>query len=227
MITFKEFLELVESSVREKGKKRLPSRGPSKNLEVLKSQKSSNTTNAALSKAGFRRKAGESESDYNYKSSSPHHETGVTTYKNQSHFAADVANRERRFGKSKPKIVSKIKGLRIQLGGDRTAKKVHGITISSKDGDYDKNDSKELITRRKSFKKELRSVPNTVKSSGGKSGEKVVGEPMEMQKMPSTMSTQQRISAYEKGKKIRGRIYQKMHGGSKSTKTGYNAGTLR
>ena len=227
MITFKEFIELAESSVGERSKRRLPSRGPSKNPKVLKSQKSSNTTNATLGKAGFRRKAGEPKYDYGYKSSSPQHETGVTRYKNQSHFAADVANREKRFGKSKSKIVSKIKGLRKQLGGDRTAKKVHSITISSQNDNHDKNDSKELIARGKSFKKELKSVANTVKSSGGKAGDKVVGEPIEMQKMPSTMSTQQRLSAYKKGKETRGRIYQKVHGGSKSRKTGYNVGTLR
>ncbi len=243
MITFKEFLELAESSTPEKGKRRLAPRGPKKNRYSRGREKSDTSDRAALKKAGFRRSPNQ---DYypqdHVSSSSDHHDTVIGTYKSQSDYAkhstkGKIVDSDKRtaLGQRKKKVVPTaqrvrhLKALRKQLGGDRTQKQVHDVSIHSKDEhEHEKNDPKKLISRGKSFKKEVKAVPDAIKRVGGKAGDKVSGTPTEVQKMSSKMTVKDAVKARKEGAKKRGKIYQQTLGGSKTNpKTGRNIGTLR
>lgn len=242
MITFTEFLELAESSMGEKGKRRLAPRGPKANKYSRASQRHATTDRAAMKKAGFRRSASQ---DYfpqdNQTSSSSHHDTVISTYKNQSDFAKHnikgklkVVGRTATGAQRKNVVptadrVRHLKALRKQLSGDRTPKQVHDVSIYPKDDkEHAKNDSKELITRGKSFKKEVRAVPSAIKKVGGKTGDKAVGRPAEVQPMPDTMSASERVRLRKKGAQKRGKIYHQELGGSETNpRTGLNIGTVR
>lgn len=242
MITFREFLELAESSTGESGRRRLAPKGPLKNRSSRASQRHATVDRAAMKKAGFRRSANQ---DYfpqdNQTSSSTHHDTNIGTYKTQSDFAKHnvkgklkVAGRDET-GRQKRKVVPTadrvrhLKALRKQLGGDRTSKPVHDVSIHAKDDkEHVKNDPKELITRGKSFKKEIKAVPDAIKKVGGKAGDKVAGRPAEVQSMPDSVSAKKNAELRKKGAQKRGKIYHKELGGSKTDpKTGMNIGTLR
>ncbi len=242
MITFQEFLELAESSTPERGRRLLASKGPKKNKYSRGSQRRDTVDRAAMKKAGFRRSPNR---DYfpqdSETSSSQHHTTVIGSYKNQSDFAKHnvkpklkVTGRDSE-GKQKRKVVPTgervrhLKALRKQLGGDRTPRQVHDISIHSKDeSERQKNDPKQLISRGKSFKKEIKAVPDTVKKIGGKAGDKAAGRPSEIQSMPDSMSAQQKSELRKKGAQKRGKIYHKELGGSKTNpKTGLNVGTVK
>lgn len=242
MITFTEFLELAESSMGEKGKRRLAPKGPKANKYSRASQRHTTVDRVAMKKAGFRRSASQ---DYfpqdNISSSSSHHDTVVSTYKNQSDFAKhNIKGKHKVVGRTatgaqKKNVVPTadrvrhLKALRKQLGGDRTSKQVHDVSIHAKDDkEHAKNDPKELITRGKSFKKEVKAVPSAIKKVGGKAGDKAVGRPAEVQTMPDSMSAKKRVELRKKGAEKRGKIYNKELGGSKTNpKTGLNIGTVR
>jgi hypothetical protein len=242
MITFKEFLELAESSTPERGKRRLAPKGPLKNKSSRAAQRHATVDRVAMKKAGFRRSANQ---DYfpqdNQTSSSTHHDTNIGTYKNQSDFAKHnvkgklkVTGRDET-GRQKRKVVPTadrvrhLKALRKQLGGDRTPKQVHDVSIHAKDDkEHAKNDPKQLITRGKSFKKEIKSVPDAIKKVGGKAGDKVAGRPSEVQSIPDSVSAAKKSDIRKKGAQKRGKIYHKELGGSKTDrKTGLNVGTVR
>jgi hypothetical protein len=221
MITFREFLELAESSTGESGRRRLAPKGPLKNKYSRGRQREDTTNKAALKKAGFRRSP--SKDPYpqgNGVSSSKHHATGVETYKNQSDYAVDNIPKKKRFGR-KPRptaeIVQKAKALRKQLGGDRTSKPVHDVSIMSDNETVSKNDPKQLISRGKSFKKELRAVPDTLKKVGAKPGDKVTSTPQGV--MPGENP--------KEGAKKRDKIYTKELGSKMNPKTGKTMGTVR
>jgi hypothetical protein len=220
MITFQQFLELAESSTPERGKRRLAPHGPLKNKYSRGKQKEDTTNKAALKKAGFKRSP--SKDPYpqdNEVSSSKHHTTGVATYKSQSDYAVDNIPKKKRFGR-KPRptaeLVRRAKAIRKQMGGDRTSKQVHDVSISAKD-DTPKNSSKELISRGKSFKKEVRAVPDTLKKVGAKAGDKVTSTPQ------GVMPGEDR----KEGAKKRDKIYTKELGSKMNPKTGKTMGTAR
>lgn len=222
MKTFLEFLE--ESSSPERGRRRLPSRGPSRgNMDSLR-QRRETSDRSALKKAGFKRRSTSypesSEDDASY-----YHSTQIDTYPNQSDFALNNAIDKNlstgrvSFGKVKPTavIVRRLKALRNQLGGDRTPKKVHQVSISSRSA-HNKNDSDELISRGKSFRQELRALPSTLSwAAGAKPGDKVVGEPA------GVMPHEDR----KKGKQRRAKLYKNEFGQKMNPKTGMTIGTFR
>jgi hypothetical protein len=221
MITFQQFLELAESSTSERGKRLLPSKGPLKNKFSRGRQREDTSNKVALKKAGFKRSP--SKDPYpqdNEVSSSDHHTTGVATYKNQSDYAVDNTPKKKRFGR-KPRptaeIVQKAKALRKQMGGDRTSKPVHDVSIGSNDTTTSKNSSKQLISRGKSFKKEVRAVPDTLKKVGAKPGDKVASTPQGV--MPGENP--------KEGAKKRDKIYTKELGSKMNPKTGKTMGTVR
>ncbi len=242
MITFKEFLELAESSTGERGKRRLAPKGPKGSRYERTAQRHDTVDRIALRKAGFKRPPNQ---DYypqdHISSSSPHHDTVIGTYKNQSDFAKhNVKGKLKNAGRTlteaqKKKVVPTaervrhLKALRTQLGGDRTPRQVHDVSIHAKDDqEYQKNDPKQLISRGKSFKKEVKAVPSATKQVGGKAGDKVVGRPAEVQSMPDSMPASQKVALRNKGAKKRGKIYNQELGGSKTNpKTGLNIGNLK
>lgn len=242
MITFREFLELAESSTGERGRRRLAPKGPKANKYSRSAQRHATVDRIALKKAGFKRSPNQ---DYypqdNVSSSSPHHDTVISTYKNQSDFAKhNVKGKLKNAGRTATGVQKKrvvptgervrhLRALRNQLGGDRTSKQVHDISIHAKDDhEHQKNDPKQLISRGKSFKKEVKAVPSATKQVGGKAGDKVVGRPSEVQPMPDSMSARQKVELRKKGAVKRGKIYNKELGGSKTNpKTGLNIGNLK
>jgi hypothetical protein len=224
MITFQQFLELAESSPPERGKRRLAPKGPLKNKYSRGRQRLNTSNKVALKKAGFKRS--DSRDPYpqdNESSSSEHHATSVATYKNQSDYATDNASLKigskntRATVRPTSERVRKLKALRKQLGGDRTSKPVHDVSIGSDDERVSKNSSKQLISRGKSFKKEVRAVPDTLKKVGAKPGDKVASTPM------GVMPGENR----KEGAKKRDKIYTKELGSKMNPKTGKTMGTVR
>lgn len=249
MITFNQFLELAESSAGRRRTtsssnmgSRLAPHGPKANKYSRASQRHSTVDRISLRKAGFRHP---SSDDYfpqsHMSSSSTHHDTEVSTYKNQSDFARhNIPAKLKSVGRTEDGILKRrviptservrfLKKLRDQLGGSRTKKPVHDVSILSKgEHEHEKNDPKELVTRGKSFKKEIKSVPNTIKQSGGKPGDKVAGRPSEIQRIPDTLPPEEKTKLRKKGAKKRGKIYHRELGGSETNPTtGMNVGTLR
>ena len=223
MITFKEFLELAESSSPERGRRRLASRGPGENTWDRIDARRSISDKVALKKAGFKRRESGEEPKETDASSSPHHRSTVGTYKNQSDYVLDQiplknvgSGRGRSKVRSTASRVRHAKALRKQLGGDRTSKPVHDVAILS-DTPHAKNDREDLISRGRSFKKEVQSVPKALQKAGAKPGDKVTSEPS------GTMSGEDRI----KGKQKRDKIYTKVLKAKMNPKTGRTMGTMR
>lgn len=182
---------------------------------------------AALKKAGFRRL---SSSDYKddlvtrdfrirTRYNSPSHETTIHSDKNQTTFArGEAPEKISSRGKVTPtnKRVPALRAIRTQLGGTRTARPVHTVTISAKRYER-KNDPKELVSRGKSFKQELQNVPKSLKKGGAKSGDIVIG-------LPSSALLGEDP---KKGKEKRAKLYQKSFGAKLNPKTGLMAGRLK
>ena len=223
MITFKEFLELAESSSPERGRRRLASRGPGENTWDRIDARRSISDKVALKKAGFKRRESGEEPKETDASASPHHRSTVGTYKNQSDYVLDQiplknvgSGRGQSRVRSTASRVRHAKALRKQLGGDRTSKPVHDVAILS-DTPHVKNDREDLISRGRSFKKEVQSVPKALQKAGAKPGDKVTSEPS------GTMSGEDKM----KGKQKRDKIYTKELKAKMNPKTGRTMGTMR
>lgn len=224
MITFREFLELAESSGPERGRRRLASRGPKKNKYSRRREATLTSDRAALKKAGFHRtRSKDIDPEENETAHSPHHYTNIGTYKNQSDYAVDSAPRKRTGLNKKVTPTSKrvrdLKAIRKQMGGDRTSKRVHDVEIGSDDNivHIDKGEKKDLIARGRSFKKEVQSVPKSLQRAGAKPGEKVTSTPS------GVMPGEDR----KEGAKKRDKIYTKALGAKMNPKTGKTMGTMR
>lgn len=225
MITFKEFLELVESSSPERGRRRLAPQGPFKNKFSRGRQRQRTVDKVALKKAGFKTpptKDSFPQRDYQA-SSSEYHATNVETFKNQSDYASNnlPSKRISTRGGEKPRPtkerVIRARALRKQLGGDRTSRPVHDVSIHSKGDTPRKNDPDKLIPRAKSFTKEVRAVPDTLKKAGANPGDKGTSQPQGV--MPGENRKQ--------GAKKRDKIYTKALGSKMNPKTGRTMGTVR
>jgi hypothetical protein len=227
MITFKQFLELVESSSPERGRRRLTSRGPKDWKWDRLDDRRKTSDRVALKKAGFKRNvSGEDPKDTAH-DSSPYHYTTVRTYKNQSDSALDgVQDKNLATGDLRGRgrkvtptatIVRDLKAVRKQMGGDRTSKPVHDVSIHADDEDISKNDQENLIPRGRSFSKELRSVPQALKNVGAKPGDKVTAEPAAVMRGEDP----------KKGRRKRDRIYAKQFGSKMNPKTGMTIGTMK
>lgn len=224
MITFQNFMELCESSSDERGKRRLAPKGPSKN-KYSRSKRQDNTSDkAALKKAGFKRSSNKDPyPEDSEASSSEYHTTDVATYKNQSDYAKINLPRKKPFSRKSYIVtptaerVRKAKEVRKQMGGDRTLKPVHDVAIFSQDETPQKNDPVNLIPRGKSFKKEVRAVPDALKKAGAKPGDKVTATPQGVMRGEDS----------KKGAKPRDKIYTKELGAKMNPKTGITMGTVR
>ena len=225
-MTFSDFMALCESSSPERGRRRLAPKGPLKNKYSLSRQNANTSDKAALKKAGFKR----SPNKYHYPqenevSSSDYHTTNVATYKHQSDYAKDSMPKKQPFsGKRKSYIVIPTakrvlhaRALRKQMGGDRTSKPVHDVSIGADDETISKNDQYNLIPRIKSFTGEVRAVPDTLKKAGAKPGYKVSATPQGV--MPGENSKQ--------GAKKRDKIYTRILGSKMNPKTGRTMGTVQ
>lgn len=230
MITFREFLELAESSTEERGRRRLAPRGPSRNKYSRIRQAHATSDRVALKKAGFKRSPNKDHYPQdNEVSSSDYHTTNVATYKNQSDYAKDNLPSKVKFSKkssdergkynvrSTADRVRQARAVRKQMGGDRTSKPVHDVSIGADDETTSKNDSQALISRGKSFKKEVRAVPDTLKKVGAKPGDKVTSTPQ------GVMPGEDR----KVGAKKRDKIYTKALGAKMNPKTGKTMGTVK
>jgi hypothetical protein len=224
MITFQKFMELCESSSPESGRRRLASKGPLKNKFSRGRQRQDTVDKVALKKAGFKRSANKDPYPQDHQaSSSKYHDTNVDTYKSQSDYAGDniPSKRVSTRGGEKPRPtkerVLKAKAIRKQLGGDRTSKPVHDVSIHTKDDTPRKNDPDKLIPRAKSFTGEVRAVPDTLKKVGAKPGDKVTSQPQGV--LPGENRGQ--------GAKKRDKIYTKALGSKMNPKTGRTMGTVQ
>ena len=225
MITFQKFMELCESSSPERGRRRLASQGPFKNKFSRGRQRQRTVDKVALKKAGFKTpptKDSFPQQDYQA-SSSKYHATNVETFKNQSDYASNnlPSKRVSSRGGEKPRPtqerVIKARALRKQLGGDRTPKPVHDVSIHSQGIRHRKNDPDNLISRAKSFTGEVRAVPDTLKKAGAKPGDKGSATPQ------GVLSGENR----EQGAKKRDKIYTKALGSKMNPKTGRTIGNVR
>ena len=200
MITFAEFLELCESSTGESGRRRVSSRGPEANRSDRNKQRQDKSNRAALSKAGFSRSPrpvtgkGGRRIKYTETSVSTHHGTETATYSNQSDYATSkIGNLGPKRNKPTSKIALKAKQIRKQLGGDRTSRPVHDVSVFSrspkpvtgKGGRRTKSTetststpSTHLMTKGRSFSKEVKKgVPDNLKKAGAKSSDIVTSSP--------------------------------------------------
>ena len=224
MITFQKFMELCESSSPESGRRRLAPQGPLKNKFSRGRRRQDTVDKVALKKAGFKRSPNKDSFPQDYQaSSSKHHATSIETYKNQSDYASDnlPSKRLSTRGGDKPRPtkerVIRAKALRNQMGGDRTSRPVHDVSIHSKGDTPDKNDPDNLISRVKSFTKELRAVPDALKKAGAKPGDKGSATPQ------GVMPGENR----EQGAQKRDKIYTKALGSKMNPKTGRTIGNVR
>lgn len=211
MITFKQFLELAESSSSERGRRRVTPR-------PVDREKMSDRS--ALKKAGFKRSPSGNKPVLKTASSSDHHFTAAFTDRNQSDYTSSNMDKKIRYdGKVErtSKRVLKAKALRKQLGGDRTAKKVHDVSVFTSGDSPNKNDPKQLVSRGKSFKKEVRAVPKSLKDIGAKPGDKVTATPVGH--MPG--------ENLKTGQQKRDKIYTKELGAKMNPRTGKTMGTVK
>lgn len=223
MKTFSEFIE--ESSTPERGRRRLSSRGPKKDSYQRGKDREETSNKIAVKRAGFKTKSqdGPHGSSDHYHSSSRHHSTNIASHKTQADYALSTVDRKYdRFSSSRrveptSSRVFGLKKIRRLLKTTRTAKPVHDISIHSDESGISKNDSKRLISRGKSFKKERTGVSDALKNAGAKTGDFAVGEPYGS--MPHENP--------EKGKKVRAKLYGKDYGVNLDKRTGKMVGRVR
>ena len=187
MKTFQEFIlecyELEESSGGERSGRRLSSRGPSSNRSDRNKQRQDKSNRAALSKAGFSRSPrpvtgkGGRRTKWTETSTSTHHGTETATYSNQSDYATSkIGNLGPKGNKPTSKRALKAKQVRKQLGGDRTPRPVHDVSVNKK-RTYD-DDNSNTMTKGRSFRKEVtKGVSDNLKKAGAKSGDIVTSTP--------------------------------------------------
>jgi hypothetical protein len=212
MITFTEFLELCESSTGESGRRRVSSRGPAANRSDRNKQRQDNSNRAALSKAGFSRSPrpitgkGGRKTKWTETSTSSHHDTETGTYANQSDYATSkIGNLGPKGNKPTSKRALKAKQIRKQLGGDRTPRPVHDVSVNKK-RTYD-DDNSSTMTKGRSFRKEVtKGVSDNLKKAGAKSGDIVTSTPTS---------------------DSRSRMYGKTHNTKTSKRTGVTVNRIR
>lgn len=230
MKTYQQFIEenfdILESSTDERGRRRVQVRGPKRNNYGRRKDQESTSNKVAIRKAGFKtghRAIGGYDSSDNYHSSSRHHSTNVSSHKTQADYALSTVDRKydrfsnsRRVEPTNSRVVE-LKKIRKLLKTTRTPRAVHDISIHSDESGISKNDKKRLISRGKSFKQELKGVPDALKNAGAKTGDFAVNEPYES--MPHGNP--------EKGKKVRAKLYNKEYGVNLDKKTGKMVGRVK
>ncbi|NDB83548.1 MAG: hypothetical protein EB127_12615, partial [Alphaproteobacteria bacterium] len=132
---------------------------------------------AALSKAGFSRSPkpitgkGGRKIKYTETSASTHHGTETSTHANQSDYAAGkIGNLGPKGNKPTSKRAFKAKQIRTQLGGDRTPKPVHDVSVN-KNRTYNDDDAS-TMTKGRSFRQEVtKGVSANLQKAGAKPGD--------------------------------------------------------
>ena len=223
--TFREFMELVESSTGERSgsrnslgrhrNKQLTS-GPSRdstglgNQTGLDRQRKSASEKAAFRKAGMKstQSGGKRQKFYTTGEKNQYSRTVATSYPSQSAYAKDSLPEKERRGKTVPTKDRAVflKRLKRQLKTTRTPRSVYAVDVLPRK-DYKKNDSRDLISRGKEYHQVVREIPQEVKNAGGKPGSKIAGKAAEVMIGSKDM---------EKGKKSRQKLYSKLLGATKS-----------
>ena len=238
--TFKEFLELCESSSGE----RMPSgstgsrtgRALNKMLKIDKStasiaRKAGLKGTGKLSTKDLRTSARDydtddtDEDDYDYGSTEQDHY--IRTYSSARKAAKDtrMINKRKQVGYYAQKVapssesVRKVKDFRKQMtkvGANKTGK-VHNVDIMPRDVEYDKGDRRKQIERGKNFIQAIKDTPNQLKKAGAKPGDTVIGKPT------AVMSGEDPKTGVEKRAKLYGKIFGK-RSTEKSERTGIMVG---
>lgn len=219
MKTYKDFI--IEAKLR------MISVGPSRSPVGRQRQQAYNSERAAFKKAGVRRSrpAGTVENRPNRVRFNAHpseySSTAITSFPHQSSYAKDalkskIDDKTRKVVPTAERVRF-LKRLKKQLG-NRSNRQVHNVDILPRK-DYKKNDPAKLITRGKEYHKAVKEIPDKIKSTGGKSGDKVVGKAVEV------LSGSKDVV---KGRKKRERLYSKVLGASKrDSVTNVQSGTVK
>jgi hypothetical protein len=155
--------------------------GPSRSRTGSLRQRRDTSERAAFRKAGFNRKGVNNRKiGFNIDRDKEHTKTLVSTYDSPAQYARDkmpskVSDSTGKVTSSKDRTLY-LKRLRRQLVG---AKKVHDVDILPITY-HKKNDPKELITRGKEYHRAVKDVPASIKKSGGKAGDAMVGKASEV-----------------------------------------------
>lgn len=200
--------------------------GPKRNKYSRGAIRAQTSARIALRKAGYHRNA---DVDFHSRdskvSSSPEHKTKISSYENQSNYAHDTVTPKIDVSKSGKKSVTptservkQLKRLRRQMGGDRTARGVHDVAIVTKGNKkYEKNDPTNQMRRGRSFKQEVKAVPETLRKIDAQTGDIVSAVPL------GTMKGENK----KEGGDRRTKIYQKNLGGERDRVSGVMMGRLK
>ena len=201
--TFREFMELVESSTDERSGRRTRGKVTLARGRGADMTKSERTTAAISKKAGLRGTGRYSTKDLRTKPEtyttndskdewgnrgSTEQDTYIHTYASPRKAAKDEAliKKTQRTGdgwkvKTTPSSdsVRRVKDLRKQIikAGANKRGKVHSAEIIQRDVHVKKNDPQKRIERGKKFFKALDDTPKQLKKAGAKPGEAVIGSP--------------------------------------------------
>ena len=240
MKTFKEFLELCESSSGERMPSGSTGRRTGRALNQMKRDEKS--TAAIARKAGIKGTGKLSTKDLKtkardyttYDSDDDMDDIGSTE---QDHYirtyssARRAAKGERLISKRKQvgyhtqkvapssESVRKLKDLKTQMtkaGANKTGK-VHTVDIMPRDSDFGKGDRAKQIERGKNFIQAIKDTPKQLKIASAKPGDAVTGKPT------AVMSGENPKTGAEKRAKLYGKIFGK-RSTEKSEKTGLMVG---
>jgi predicted kinase len=198
--TFTEFI--VESRLKA------ITTGPSRSRVGLDRQRKDASERAAFRRSGMRRSTSGGRYPHKFTTTGDQNEysrTTISSYPSQSAYARDMLPDKDKNGKGVVKTQDRalyLKRLKRQLKTTRTKRKVHNVDVLPR-GDYKKNDSKQLVSRGKEYHNAVKEIPQEVKKSGGKAGDKIVGKAAEV--MPGSKDV-------EKGRKSRRKLYSKVLG---------------
>jgi len=170
-------IELEESSSGESGSRLLSSRGPAQSRSERNKQRQDKSNRAALSKAGFSRSprpitgTGGRRIKWTETSASINHETETATHANQSDYATGkIGNLGPKGNKPTSKRALKAKQILKQIGGDRTPKPVHDVSVN-KNRTYNDDDAS-TMTKGRSFRQEVtKGVSVNLQKAGAKPGD--------------------------------------------------------
>ena len=240
MKTFKEFLELCESSSGERMPRGSTGRRTGRALNQMKRDEKS--TAAIARKAGIKGTGKLSTKDLKtkardyttYDSDDDMDDIGSTE---QDHYirtyssARRAAKGERLISKRKQvgyhtqkvapssESVRKVKDLKTQMtkaGANKTGK-VHTVDIMPRDSEFGKGDRAKQIERGKNFIQAIKDTPKQLKIASAKPGDAVTGKPT------AVMSGENPKTGAEKRAKLYGKIFGK-RSTEKSEKTGLMVG---
>ena len=237
--TFKEFLELCESSSGE----RMPSgsTGSRTGRALNKMSRAEKSTASIARKAGLKgtgklstkdlrtsaRDYTNSDSDGEDSSGSTEQDHYIRTYSSARRAAKGerLIDKRKQVGYDTQKVtpssqsVRKAKDLKTQMtkaGANKTGK-VHTVDIMPSDSDHRKGDKEKQMERGRNFIQAIKDTPKQLKRAGAKPGDAVTGKPT------AVMSGENPKTGAEKRAKLYGKIFGK-RSTEASPKTGLMVG---